>query len=163
MQRLIEIMITLQNIGISWKKAARGGKLATVRNAVPHAFEISFEREYQNLENCISVRYESIQIEDNATHKLISEVGNLIFEVENEELLIKIPKYNGYNKQLATLQNRESVRFIRFYKSMDYDHNTTYYKEIVNLVFSNESIPHDFFITQSFKHQFDEKSGIWYM
>jgi hypothetical protein len=154
-------MITLQNIEISWTKEARGGKLAAVRNGVPHAFEISFERKNQRLENCISVHYESARIEDTATDKLISAIYNLIFAVEDNTLQIKMPKYNGYDKKIATLQNGQSIQFIRFSKSMDYDHNTTYHKKIANLVFSHENIPLDYFLTHSFDYQFDEKSHIW--
>lgn len=154
-------MITLQNISISWTKEARGGRLATVRNAVPHAFEISFEREYQRIENCISVHYESARIEDTAIDKLISVIYNLIFEVEDNALQIKMPKYNGYDKKIATLQNGQSIQFIRFSKSMDYDHFITYHKTIANLVFSHENIPLDYFLTHSFDYQFDEKSHIW--
>ena len=155
-------MIKIQNIEISWTKEARGGKLATRRNAVPHAFEISSERKYLRIENCIAVKYESARFDDDTTDKQISVVGNLIFEVENDVPLIKIPKYNGYDKKIARLHHNESVRLIRFSKSMDYEHTTTYHKSIVNLVCSNETIPADYFITLSFSYVFDEKSFVWY-
>src|SRR6218665_3421030 len=103
-------MIVLQNIGISWTKEARGGRLATVRNAVPHAFEISTERKYQYIDKSISLIYESILIADNDTDKLISAIYNLIFRIEDDALQIKMPKYNGHDKKIATLQNNESVQ-----------------------------------------------------
>lgn len=154
-------MITLQNIEISWTKEARGGRFATVRNAVPHAFDISFERKYQYPENCISVTNESIRIEDTDTDKLICVVYNLIFTIEEDTLQIKMPKYNGYDKKIAILRNNESIQFLRFSKTMNYEHNTIYHKTIVNLVFSNEKTPLDYFLTHSFDYQFDEKSHIW--
>lgn len=154
-------MITLQKIEISWSKEARGGRLASVRNAVPHAFEISPERKYQYFENCISLIYESARIEDTATDKLISEIYNLIFTVEDNALQIQMPKYNGYDKKIATLQNGQSIQFVSFSKSMNYDHFITYHKIIANLVFSHENIPLDYFLTHSFDYQFDEKSYIW--
>lgn len=154
-------MITIQNIEISWTKDARGGRLATVRNAVPHAFEISLEREYQNFERYISLRYESVRIEDTATDKLISEISNLIFTIEDNALQIKMPKYNGYDKKIAVLQNGQSIQFIRFLKLNDLEYRTTYHKKIVNLVFSQGAIPLDYFLAHSFDYRFDEKSHIW--
>lgn len=154
-------MITLQNIDISWTKEARGGKLASVRNSIPHAFEISFERKCQRIESCISVIYESIHIEDIAADKLDGLIYNLIFTLDEHTLQIKMPKYNGYDKKIAALYNDQSIRFIRFSKTMDYAHNTTYHKTISNLVFSRESIPLDYFLTHNFNYQFDEKSHIW--
>ncbi|RYU93635.1 hypothetical protein [Emticicia agri] len=155
-------MITCQQIEISWTKEARGGRLATVRNAIPYAFEISSDRKSLTIEKYISVIYESMQVPDNATNKLISVVGNLIFEIENNILQVKIPRYNGYDQKLASLNPDDTIQFMKFSTSIDYEHTITYHKWVVNMAFSNGNISSDYFQTQPFKYQFDEKSGIWY-
>ena len=154
-------MITLQNIEISWTKKARGGKLATLRNSIPHVFDISFDKKTQRVNDCISVSYGCIQIEDTETSKLISVISNLFFEVENNSLIIKIPKNNGFDKKIAILNRNESIQFIRFSKSMSYEFMTIYKKSIINLVFSDKIASSNHFINQSFKYQFDEKHEIW--
>ncbi len=155
-------MITLQNVEISWTKKARGGKLAALRNSIPHEFEISENRKFQRFDDCILLSFESKQFENSDTSNLKSIISSLFFEIEDEKLLIKIPKYNGYDLTIAKLNNCESIQFIKFSKSMDYEFVTSYKKSIINLVFASKKIPLNFFLNHSFKYKFDEKSKIWY-
>lgn len=154
-------MITLQSIHISWTKEARGGKLVAIRNGIPHAFEIAFERKSQRLENYIHFQYSSSQRDDTVISNKSKGIFDMYFELENGSLLITKPKYNGYDRKIALLHHNESIQFIEFDITVDFDFRRTYHKTIINLVYTEEPVPSDYFLNHAFDYRFDEKSDIW--
>ena len=154
-------MVTVQHVNISWGKQARGGQLATLRNSIPHSFEISQNYTFKNYGNSIDVGYESSHFNENESNRFIGLFANLIFEIVEHKLVVKIPKNNGFYKIVATLSPNESIQFIKFSKMIDYDYYTTYNKKVLNLVFGTSLPPIDIFTQNPFNFKFDDKSIIW--
>jgi hypothetical protein len=138
-------MILYQNIELSWDKKARGGKMATVRNAIPEAFCISKENIPLNQESCIWGIVQTHTLANDENSKFHNIFRGYEFDISEDKLLIFKPKDNGFRKKIVALKNGDYVRIIKYWKSMSLEHYTVYHKSVVNIFFGDLPIPDNHF------------------
>ena len=138
-------MILHQNIEISWDKKARGGKMATVRNAIPEFFYISKENISLNQESCIWGIVKANTLSNDENSKFHNIFIGYEFEISEDKLLIFKPKHNGFRKKIIELKMGDYVRIIKYWKSMSLEYYTVYHKSVVNIFFGDLPIQENHF------------------
>jgi hypothetical protein len=138
-------MILHQNIELSWSKKARGGKMATVRNAIPEVFNISKEKISLNPASCIWGIAETYILSEYENNKLHTIFSGYEFEILEDKLMIFKPKGNGFRKKVVELKQGDYVRIIRYWKSMNWECYTVFHKSVVNIFWGDLPIRDDYF------------------
>jgi hypothetical protein len=138
-------MILHQNIELSWNIEARGGKMASVRNAFPEFFNISNENIFLNPASSIwgTVRVYTLSNDEN--DKFHNIFNGYELEILEDKLLIFKLKDNGFRKKSATLNQGDYVRIIKYWKSMSLEYYTIYHKSVVNIFFGDLPIQDNHF------------------
>lgn len=154
-------MLICQNVEINWTKEARGGKMASTRNAVPYVFPISSDRQNFRVENCIWGYSETDKYDDNDSNKFHNIFSGLIFSVEKNQLFIKYLKFKNFEKKVAVLKHNQSFQVAEFSILLTYDFEKIYKKKIMNLYFGTKNIPINYFQTVQFDYKISEKEKIW--
>jgi hypothetical protein len=138
-------MILHQNIELSWNKEARGGKMASVRNAIPEFFNISKENVSINPASCIWGMVRICTLSNDENDKFHSIFSSYEFEISEDKLLIFKPKGNGFREKMAELKNGDYFRIIKYWKSMSLEYYTVYHKSVVNIFFGDLPIADNHF------------------
>ena len=138
-------MILHQNIELSWNKEARGGKMASVRNAVPEFFNISRENISLNPASCIWGNVKVYTLSNDESDKFHNIFNSYELDILEDKLLIFKLKDNGFRKKVSTLDQGDYVRIIKYWESMSLEYYTIYHKSVVNIFFGDLPIQDNHF------------------